>query len=123
MSERKHFTITDRMKAFGYAISGLIYVFKTQHAMWFHCLMAGVVIALGVNLHIAASDWRWLVLAITLVWSAEAMNTAVELVADAFTREHHPLIGKAKDVAAGAVLVAVIGAAIIGILVFWPYFF
>ena len=123
MKQGEGFSVIGRMRAFGYAISGLIYVFKTQHAMWFHSLMAGVVVALGVNLHIAASDWRWLVLAITLVWSAEAMNTAVELVCDTITTEHHPLIGKAKDVAAGAVLAAAIGAATIGILVFWPHFF
>ncbi len=123
MSDIKDFSVKNRMKAFGYAISGLAYVFKTQHAMWFHSLTASGVVLLGLYCHVSAADWRWLVLAITLVWGAETINTAVEIVCDAVSMDHHPLIGKSKDVAAGAVLVAAIGAGIIGSLVFWPYFF
>ena len=123
MSDIKDFSVKNRMKALGYAISGLAYVFKTQHAMWFHSLTASCVVLAGLYFHVSASDWRWLVLAITLVWGAETINTAVEIVCDAVSMDHHPLIGKSKDVAAGAVLVAAIGAAIIGGLVFWPYFF
>jgi diacylglycerol kinase (ATP) len=81
-----------------------------------------VVIA-GFFLGVTPQDWRWLVLGIALVWGAEAMNTAVEMACDAISQDHHPLIGKAKDAAAGAVLVAAIAAVIIGALVFWPYVF
>ena len=123
MSDIKDFSVKNRMKAFRYAISGFAYVFKTQHAMWFHSLTASCVVLLGLYLHISASDWRWLVLAIALVWGAETMNTAVEIVCDAVSLEHHPLIGKSKDVAAGAVLVANMGAITILALTFWPYFF
>ena len=56
-----------------------------------------------------------------MVWAAEAANTALEFLADAVSPERHPLVGKAKDVAAGAVLIAAIGAAAIGILVIGPH--
>ncbi len=123
MMERPPFGVTSRTNAFGYAIKGLVYVFRTQHAMWFHSFTASCVIAAGLYLHVTPNDWRWLALAITLVWTAEAMNTAVESVCDALHPEHHRLIGIAKDVAAGSVLVAAMGAIVIGTLTFWPYWF
>ena len=58
-----------------------------------------------------------LAVAIALVWAAECLNTAVESLADATSPDHHPLVGRAKDAAAGAVLCAAIGAAVIGLLV------
>lgn len=70
---------------------------------------------------VSAADWCWLVIAMVAVWSAECFNTALEALADALSPEIHPLVKKAKDAAAGAVLVAAIGAAVIGLLVFWPY--
>ncbi len=123
MIERPPFSVAGRMKAFGYAISGLAYVFRTQHAMWFHTLTAAGVVLTGIYLQVSVNDWRWLALAITLVWTAEAMNTAVESVCDALHPDHNPIIGIAKDVAAGSVLVAAMGAAVIGTLTFWPYIF
>ena len=64
----------------------------------------------------------WIIVAITLVWCAEAFNTALEQLADALHPENHPGIGRAKDVAAAAVLIAAVGAAVIGMLVFVPHF-
>ena len=123
MIDGGRFSVAGRTKAFGYAIAGLAYVFKTAHAIWIQSAIAACAIAVGFYLHISASDWRWIALAIALVWTTEIMNTAVESVCDALHPEHHPLIGKAKDAAAGAVLLAGIGAVIIGIFTFWPYVF
>ena len=61
-----------------------------------------------------AARWALIVLAILCVWVAEAINTAIEFLVDLASPEAHPLAGKAKDAAAGAVLVAAIGAALIG---------
>lgn len=58
---------------------------------------------------------------IGLVWFAEAVNTAVERLADAVTLEHHPLIGTAKDVASAAVLIVSITALVAGLIVYGPY--
>jgi len=57
----------------------------------------------------------------TAVWSAEAVNTALEFLVDALSPGDHPLAGQAKDLAAGAVLIAAVGAAVIGVLVLGPY--
>ena len=55
-----------------------------------------------------------------LVWSAEAMNSALELLADHLAPDDHPLVGKAKDIAAGGVLIAAIVAAVVGAIVIGP---
>jgi diacylglycerol kinase (ATP) len=80
-----------------------------------------VVVGGGLILGLSRLEWCAVVLACAAVWSAEALNTALELLADATTQEMHPLIGQAKDVAAGAVLVTAIGAAVVGLLVFGPH--
>jgi diacylglycerol kinase len=119
----KRFSIAGRMRAFGYAFAGLVYAFKIGHAIWIQSAIAAVVILLGIYLHISMNDWRWIALAIALVWTTEILNTAVETVCDALHPEHHPVIGVAKDAAAGAVLMAGLGAMVIGLLTFWPYLF
>jgi len=75
----------------------------------------------GVSWRIPRQEWNWIILAIMAVWSAEAMNTAFEFLADATTPAFHPLVGKAKDVAAGAVLIAALGSLAIGVVVFGPH--
>ena len=67
------------------------------------------------------AEWCWIILAIISVWTAEALNTAFEFLTDVASPEFHPLAGKAKDVAAGAVLITAIGSVLIGLLIFGPY--
>jgi diacylglycerol kinase (ATP) len=61
-----------------------------------------------------------LIVAIVVVWTAEALNTALEFLCDVASPEFHPLVEKAKDVAAGAVLISALGALGIGVLVLMP---
>ena len=117
----RRFRIGDRLKSFRFAFNGLAVLLKTQHNAWLHLLATLVVVALGVSLQVSRMDWCLLTLAISQVWIAEGLNTAVEYLADAVTLEQHPLIGKAKDVAAGAVLLSAVGAAIVGAAVFYPH--
>ncbi len=119
MSHR--FELSGRIKSIGHAIDGILYVLRSQHNAWIHAAGTILVAAAGFFFHLGAAEWCWIVLAATSVWTAEALNTALELLADAATKEFHPLIGQAKDVAAGAVLVTAIGALIIGGIVFWPH--
>ena len=70
---------------------------------------------------LSSIEWCCLVIAASSVWTAEALNTALELLADAAIEELHPLVGYAKDVAAGAVLVTAIAAVIVGAIIFWPH--
>ena len=78
------------------------------------------VIGLGLWLEVGPRDWALLVLAIGFVLSCEAANTALEALADRVAPEHHPLVGKAKDAAAGAVLIASVAAAVLGLFVLGP---
>ncbi len=112
------FSFAECVKDFGYAHSGLGFMLRTQHNAWIHLAMTAAVIAAGLWTQITAQDWRWIVLAIALVWVAEIVNTAFEHLCDVVQPEFHISVKTAKDVAAGAVLVAAIGAAIIGVMVF-----
>ena len=113
--------LSRRIAAFGHAFRGIAtLVRETPHAQ-FHLLATIGVIVLGVYLQVSRSDWQALVLAIALVWLAEGMNSALEYLADAAVPEQHPLVAKAKDVAAGAVLLCAGFAIVIAALVFWPY--
>jgi diacylglycerol kinase (ATP) len=94
---------------------------RCQHNAWIHAAATLVVLAAAFLLRVSASDWCWIILAISIVWTAEALNTAFEFLADAASPEFHPLIRDAKDVAAGAVLLTAIAAAVIGAIIFWPY--
>ncbi len=111
---------TRSMKRFAYAIQGVGFLLRSE-AVRPHLLATAMACAAGAALGLARTEWLWITLAIVLVWSAEAFNTALEELADAVHPEQHPAIGRAKDVAAGAVLIAATGAAVIGVLVFGPH--
>jgi diacylglycerol kinase (ATP) len=94
---------------------------RCQHNAWVHAAMTLVVLGAAFLFRVSAGDWCWIILAISIVWTAEALNTAFEFLADAASPEFHPLVQVAKDVAAGAVLITAIAAATIGLIIFWPY--
>jgi len=72
---------------------------------------------LGFFFGFSKFEWYWIILAIIAVWTAEALNTAFELLADVASPEFHPLVQKSKDIAAGAVLISAIGSVVIGLLI------
>lgn len=115
------FTVAARLKSFAYAFAGFAFMLRTQHNAWLHLVATIVVIAAGAALQVSMDDWRWLIAAITLVWLAEAMNTAFEHLCDVVQPEFHVSVQRAKDIAAGAVLVCVIGAALLGAITLWPH--
>ena len=119
--DRRPFSLVARARGFGYAWRGLVYLATTQHNAWIHLAVAALVIAAAVHFRIDRWELAWLILAIGLVLAAEAMNTAVEVLADTLAPDFNPGIGRAKDVAAGAVLILALTAALIGILVFLPH--
>ena len=106
--------------SFGYAWRGLRIHFATQPNARLHLLAAIAVCAAGWWWKIAALEWCAVVGAIGLVWTVEALNTALEFYTDLVSPELHPLAGKAKDVAAGAVLAASVTSATIGAIIFVP---
>lgn len=106
-----------------FAVRGIRTMLKTQQNAWLHAAATVAVIAVGVVLKLSFAEWCWIALAITAVWTAEALNTSFEFLTDLASPEFHPLAEKAKDVAAGAVLLAAIGSVAIGGLVLGPHLF
>jgi len=116
-------TFTGRLRSFKFAARGIATMLKTQQNAWLHAAATLAVIATGMWLRLSFGEWCWIALAITAVWTAEALNTAFEFLTDLASPEFHPLAAKAKDVAAGAVLLAAIGSVAIGGLVLGPHLF
>jgi len=115
------FSFGERVKSFGYAIEGLGFVIRNEHNARVHIAAALFIIAMGIVLKISPQDWIVLTLAITSVWFAETINTAFEYVCDVVSPEKNESVKRAKDIAAGAVLITAIGAVIIGAFVMFPY--
>jgi len=109
-----------RAASFGHALRGIAEMLRTQPNARIHAVATLLVVAAGVALGVDAAGWSLLVLAIVAVTTAEALNTALERLADAASPDFHPLVKQAKDVAAGAVLLAALGAVVIGLLVLGP---
>ncbi len=109
-----------RIKSFGYAFKGIASLFTSQPNARIHAIVLSLVVMAGFYFKVDKTEWLTIVLISALVLSAEAMNTAVEFVVDLVSPDYHPLAGKAKDVAAAAVLLAAFGAVIIGLIIFLP---
>jgi len=107
------------LKSFNYAIGGIMHCFRTQRNMRFHFVMAMIAVALGVFLNITKTEMLILVLTIFFVIFAEMVNTTVEALVDMVTKEYHPLAKIAKNIAAGAVLMAALCSVIVGYLLFF----
>ena len=108
------------LRSFGYAFRGIGILLRTQANARIHATATVLVMAAGFWFRISRGEWCAVTAAIGLVWTAEGLNTAIEAVVDLTSPEPHPLAGRAKDVAAGAVLCAAIAALVIGALIFGP---
>lgn len=105
--------------SFTWAFEGIVYVLRTQRNMQIHVAAAVVALVMGLLLDFSRLELAALMGAISLVLVAEMMNTAVEAAIDAVVTSYHPLVKIAKDVAAGAVLVATVNALAIAYFVFY----
>jgi diacylglycerol kinase (ATP) len=105
------------------AIEGILYTVRTQKHMRHHFLAALVILVAALLLRVSPVEFMLLALAISFVLFAELLNTSIEVVVDMISPEFHPMAKVAKDVAAGAVLVAAFGTAIMGYLVLAKYLF
>jgi diacylglycerol kinase len=108
------------IRSFGYAIAGIGYGLRTQANLRIHVMITTGVILAGLLLQVSTAEWAILVVTIMIVLSAELCNTGIEAAVDRIGDETHPLSKIAKDAAAGAVLIAAIGAVIVGLLIFGP---
>lgn len=111
-----------RMMSFVYAFRGIRSLVRKEHNAWIHCTAIVVVTLAGLHFGITRTEWCVVVLCFGMVLAAEGFNTAIERLVNLVSPDFHPIAGDVKDVAAGAVLICAIAAAIVGMLVFIPYF-
>lgn len=95
-------------------------VLKSEKNMQIHLIFVLLVVFFGLLLSISPLEWMVCLLAFGLVMGAEMVNTAIETIVDLVSPDYHELAGRAKDIAAGAVLVASIAAAAAGLVIFVP---
>jgi diacylglycerol kinase len=108
------------IQKFRFAFQGLAAGIRTQDSFWVHLPAALLACGLGVWLGLSLPEWGLLVVAICLVLCLELLNTAIESLAKGLTSKHNPLVGQALDIAAGATLVAAVGAVAVGVILFAP---
>lgn len=108
------------IKGFGYAFSGVAYAFKTQLNFKFHVVALLLTALAGWHFKLSVNEWLWIVVAAAIVLITELINTAIEVLVDLVSPEYNPKAKIIKDVAAASVLIAAIGAAIIGLIIFIP---
>ena len=112
--------LTKLKRSFECATIGLLHVITTEQNMRLHFVMAVCVAAAAAFFRVTSAEWAILVLCIAQVMAAEAINSALERLADRVSLEEHFLIKHAKDAAAGGVLIVSMGAALAGAMIFLP---
>ncbi|MDQ2769323.1 MAG: diacylglycerol kinase family protein [Bacteroidota bacterium] len=110
-----------RVASFAHAGRGVWLALRSEVHMRFHALATAGVLGAGLYCRLGRLEWALVALAIAGVWTAELLNTAIEALTDLASPGWHPLAGKAKDIAAGAALLAALGALVVGALVFGPH--
>ena len=118
--EKSSFTFRARARSFVYAFRGVKTLLRSEHNAWLHLIAATAAVAAGWFFGINGAEWCLVAFAVGSVMAAEAFNTAIETLADAVSPEQNPVVGKAKDLAAGGVLLTSGGAAAVGLIVFVP---
>lgn len=111
-----------RLKSFTYALSGIGSFLNKEPNAWIHCSAIVIVTIAGFLFGITRTEWLVIILCFGIVLAAEALNTAIERLVNLVSPDYHPIAGDVKDIAAGAVLICAITAAIIGLIIFIPYF-
>lgn len=112
--------LAGRWFSFSAAAAGAVHTLRTQPNAWIELTAVLVVTAAGAWVGLARLEWVVLVLIFTLILALEAVNTAVEAVVDLVSPDYHPLAKIAKDAAAGALLLAVVGSIVIAGVIFGP---
>ena len=119
--ENKPSYFNKRKAAFDFAFKGIYYFYKREAHAKLHLLASIIVILAGIFFKISAIEWIAIVLCIGLVFAAEAFNSALEMITDSIYKDHNPIAGKIKDIAAGAVLICAIAAVGVAFIIFIPY--
>lgn len=114
------FTLRKRLRSFAYAFNGIRLLVSGEPNAWIHCFAAICVVSAGLFFGLSRMEWVAVAFAIGMVLAAEAVNSAIESLADAVSPGYNESIKKAKDMAAGAVLLVAMAAAAVGLMIFVP---
>ncbi|MES2982198.1 MAG: diacylglycerol kinase family protein [Verrucomicrobiota bacterium] len=110
-----------RIESFRHALRGCRTLLATQPHGRFHVVAGLAVFGVACLCRVTATEWALLILCIMAVWIAEAINTAIEFLADEVSLDWRERIKHAKDISAFAVLIAATGSTMIGIIILFPY--
>ncbi len=112
---------SSRSRSFRYAFAGWWHVIRTQRNAWIHAFFSIAAVLVCLWLHIDRLEWAVIILAISVVWIAEFLNTALEVLVDLTTNHaYHELAQVCKDVGAAAVLIAAGASVLVGLLIIGP---
>lgn len=120
--DKRRFSWKERGNSFTYAWSGIRALMRTEHNAWIHLALTIAAVALGFILKISKGEFLAIIIAMTMVWAAEILNTAIEKAMDFISLEKHPQIKLVKDLAAAAVLITAFSALLVGAIIFIPKF-
>ena len=112
--------IHSRLLSFRYAFHGWWYVIRNERNAWIHTAATVAAALVSWWLGISRQEWAIIILTVSIVWTAEFLNTALEAVVDLASPQQHPLAKIGKDVGAAAVLIAAGAAALVGLLILGP---
>jgi len=121
MKNTEKYRFGDRVRSFRFAFKGLYHLVRYEHNFRIHLAAFVIVITAGLLFGISVSEWLAVLFVSSLVLIAEAINSALESLADSITVEENEKIRESKDVAAAAVLISAIVAVVTGIVIFLPY--
>jgi len=117
----RHTRSVSLIRSFHFAFEGISYLIRTQRNARIELAVGLVVLVVAVWVRVTPVEWAVLALTTAIVLAFEALNTALELAVSLASPERHPLAKAAKDVSAAMVLIAAIGAVLVGIAIFRPH--
>ncbi len=117
---KTRFSLKKRILSFQYAFNGLRILIRDEHNARIHIVVLALVIVAGIFFNISNAEWIWIAIVTGFVLAMEAMNTAIENLANYVMPERHRLIKASKDLGAAAVLISTVTAATVGIIIFLP---
>jgi diacylglycerol kinase (ATP) len=118
---KEEFSLLKSGRSFSHAGRGVALFIKTTQNAWIHIGVFVVVVAAGIFFEITRIEWLFIIIVSGFVFTAEAINTAIEIDINLTSPEYHPYARDTKDVSAGAVLISSVVALLVGIIIFFPY--
>jgi diacylglycerol kinase len=122
MKQRSRFSVISRLKSIGYGARGFRDMLLTEPNAWVHVVLTLLALDLAWWLRVGRTEFALIVISIVMVWVAEAFNTVLEIMADLVVtpQRYSRIVKRAKDIAAGAVLIASVGALSVGLIILGP---